>query len=210
MLFDSTLELGIKLPSPEGVKRVSVSFPSDADFSEWRRKKKIVQKDLGRRSFQIEASQPEQCDLDLLKKILVTEEGQPTPEIDEAEASYIVSKLAESEVPTKPEREGSTFRIPLRVMGKIDTVHVLRVPSMREMMKYDRERSAVKFGQYGQQEIRINFDAASKLYDELVKDKQGYAPASRVPVPHKAEAINVLLQEIRAEQEEDSSDDELG
>jgi hypothetical protein len=101
MLFDSTLELGIKLPSPEGVKRVSVSFPSDADFSEWRRKKKIVQKDLGRRSFQIEASQPEQCDLDLLKKILVTEEGQPTPEIDEAEASYIVSKLAESEVPDK-------------------------------------------------------------------------------------------------------------
>jgi hypothetical protein len=215
MLFDSRLELGIKLPSPDGVKRVFVSIPSDTNWETWRRKKRITQRDLGRRSFQIEASKPEPCDLDLFKKALVAEQEDgytlPADPADAAaDAAFVIGLLTTVEATGRPSREGSLFRIELKVMGRHSTVHVLRMPSMREMLEYERVRSSITFGQYGTQEIRVNYRAAAELYDKLVKREQleGYAEGSPIPVIHKAEAVNVLLQEIRAEQDEDGADDD--
>jgi hypothetical protein len=204
-MFDSRLELGIKLPSPEGVKKVSVAFPSATDWYEWRRKKRITQRDLGRRSSQIDPSKPEQADVDLFRKIVRTAEDASPVEVDESEAFFIVNKLAECEVTERPERDGNTFVLRLKIFGKLETIHRLRVPTMREMMDYERQRSAVTFGQYGTQEIRINFQASAELYDRLVKEVTGYEhpDPKDIPVPHKAQIVNELLQELRAEQEED-------
>jgi hypothetical protein len=211
MLFDSTRELGIALPSEEGTKRVSVSFPSDTDFCEWRRKKKIIQKDLGRRSYQIVPPEPEKIDLDLVTKILVKREDEVAPELDEADANYIINRLSQCEVSEQPEREGSAYVIKLKVLGQFRTVHVLRLPNMREWTSFDKLRSSIKFLPYGTQEIRMNYQVAGELYDKLKQRVDGYV-GDRVPVSHKYEAVNVLLQEFRAQQEEAPADedDELG
>jgi hypothetical protein len=199
-------EIALNLHSPDGPKKVLVRFPTDSEFIEWRRKKKIVQKDLGRRKFQIESSVPEACDLTLLSEIRLDKENGPS--LDEAEAYYAIGQLAEAEVKEQPQREGSAYVIRMKIMRKLTTKHTLRVPSVREMMDYERMRSSVVFGQYGQQEIRINFRASAELYDKLKLSTEGYA--NEIPVPHKAEAVNVLLQEIRGEQEEthESDDDQ--
>src|SRR3954470_2537607 len=134
-MFDSTLELGIKLPSPEGFKRVSVVFPSAADWQTWRRAKKIQQKDLGRRSFQIEPTKPEQSDMDLFKKIVREHDGDTSAEnIDMAEAAFIIGHISGCETTERPEREGSAFAIRMKVLNRFSVTHVLRVPTMKEMM----------------------------------------------------------------------------
>lgn len=201
------LELGIKVPGPEGVRKVFVSFPSDADVATWRRAKSIVQKDIGRRQSIIEATKPGKEDLDLYRKIRRTgEDSEELVELDESESNLLISKLLTCDVPEAPEREGSTFLIRMRVMDATDTVHVLKVPTVREMMDYERTRSSVIFGQYGRQEIRINYRAAGEFYDKLLSRVEGYED-NKVPVHHKAEALNELLQAIRAEQEEEPVND---
>jgi hypothetical protein len=207
MLFDTQAPISINLISPDGPKKVSVRYPTDDEFSDWRRKKKMQQKDLGRRSFQITPLTPEDCDLALANAIRLDKENGPP--IDKAEAYFIVNRLLETEVREQPEREGSQFTIKMVVMRRLPVTHTLRVPSVQEMMDYERGRSSVTFGQYGQQDIRINYRAAGKLYDSLKQATSGYT--NGVPIPHKAEAINVLLQEIRAEQEDTPlEDDETG
>lgn len=201
-MFDSKAEIGLTIQG-EQPKKVIVRLPTDSEFIGWRRKKKVVQKDLGRRKFQMEQSKPEPCDMALVNAIRIDKDG---PAIDDSEAVHIIGRLTECEVPNRPDREGSAYVIKMKVMRKLATSHTLRIPSVKEQMDYERMRSSVIFGQYGQ-EIRMNFQAAADLYDKLKVAVDGYK--SDVPVFHKAEAVNVLLQELRDEQEETpDSDDE--
>src|SRR4051812_47157216 len=146
-MFDSKAEIGLTIQG-EQPKKVVVTFPTDDQFIAWRRKKKVVQKDLGRRSFQIEMSKPEACDLALVNAIRIDKEG---PTIDDAEAVHIINRLSACEVPTRPDREGSAYVIAMKVMGRVNTSHTLRIPSVKEQMNYERMRSSVVFGQYGQE-----------------------------------------------------------
>lgn len=205
-MFDSKSEIGLTLPSPDGLKKITVRYPTDAELMQWRRQKKIVQKDLGRRAFQIQASAPQECDLALVSKMRFDRETGPP--IDEAEAFYVLSQLTEADVATRPDREGSSYVIDMKIMRKLNVKHTLRIPSVKEMMDYERMRSSVTFGAYGHQEIKINFQAAADLYDKLKLSTEGYV--KDIPVVHKAEAINVLLAEIRAEQEPEPEPDEEG
>lgn len=202
-MFDMKAEIGLTLQSEEGPKKIVVRYPSDEQFMDWRRKKKVVQKDLGRRSFKIDPAKPEPADLALLNAIRVDKDG---PSIDEAEAYHIIGQLSECEVLSRPDREGASYIVKMKIMRKLMTAHTLRIPSVKERMDYQRDRSSVIFGQYGQQEIRINLRAAGDLYDKLKVAVTGYQGA--IPVAHKAEIVNVLLQEIDAEQEEVHEDDD--
>ncbi len=202
-MFDVKDEISIPIQSPDGTKKIVVRFPTDGEFIDWRRKKKILQRDLGRRKSTIDPSRPEASDLELLKKIRIDKDG---PAVDEAEALFVIGRLAECEVDQQPERDGSAYSITMKIMGKLSATHTLRIPSVKEMMDYERQRSSVTFAAYGQNEIKINFRAAGELYDKLKVSVEGYA--GDVPVPHKAEAVNVLLQEIRSEQDETPEADE--
>jgi hypothetical protein len=196
-MFDRKQEIALKIPSEEGVKEVAVRYPTDDEIIDWRRKKKVVQRGLGRGLFQMEQSKPEQIDVKLAASIRVDEGG---PDIDDAESVFIINKLLECEVTERPEREGSALRITMKVLGKLKTVHTLRKPSVKEMLEYQRFRSQVTFGNYNVQEIRINLSAGGDLYDKLKIKVEGYA-GNDVPVPHKAEAVNVLIQEVQGEEE---------
>lgn len=184
-----------------GLKSIVVNYPSDVLITEWRRKKKVQQKSLGRGYSEFESSKPEKIDLDTISAVRIDKEDGP--EIDEAEAVYVLGLLTECEASDRPERDGNRYRVALKVMRGIDTVHVLRVPTMKQIMDYERQRSSVRTGPYGQQEIRINYRAAADLYDAIVDKAEttGYV-GGIVPIVHKAEAVNTLLQEIRSAHEE--------
>ena len=208
-MFDTKAEIRISLPSPEGRKTVVIRYFSDNEFFDWRRQKKVVQQDLGRGESELAPVTPGDCDLALFNAIRMDKEDGPP--VDEAEALYVLTLLSSAEVSERPEKEGSLYVIRMKVMRKYATSHTLRTPSVRQMMDYERQRSSLRFLKYGAQEIRINYRGAVDLYDSLAQSSEGYA-GSVVPVCHKAEAINVLLQEIRAEHEEapDGDDDEEG
>lgn len=205
MPFDTSSEIGIKIPAPEGVKHVVVGWPSDNQWAEWRRRKKINQTDLGRRKYTMDPSKAEPADQELFDAIRKKPEDVAPCDVDVYEAAYVIGRLSECDVNEQPEREGSHFILKLKIMNRLDASHRVRVPSMREMMEYERQRSAVVFAAYNTQEIRINLRAAAKLYDEIHQSHEGYT--NGVPIIHKAEIVNILLQEIRNEQEEA---DELG
>lgn len=200
MPFDTKQEIAVKVQAPEGIKTVLVSMPTDSQWADWRRKKKIHQTDLGRRNYTIDPSKADAVDLQLFQAIRRTAEDVAPCDIDVYEAAYILGKLSECDIPERPERDGSHFTLKLKVMGRILTEHRLRVPTMKEMMEYERQRSSVVFGAYNTQEIRINLRAAGKLYDDVHQSHEGYV--NDVPIIHKAEVVNALLQEIRSEQEE--------
>jgi hypothetical protein len=203
-MFDRKQEIALKIPSEEGVKEIIVRYPTDDQIIDWRRKKKVVQRGLGRGLFQMEQSKPEQIDVKLAAAIRVDENG---PDIDDAESVYIINKLLECEVTEQPEREGSALRIAMNVLGKLKTAHTLRKPSVKEMLEYQRLRSQVTFGNYNRQEIRINLSAGGDLYDKLKIKVEGYA-GNDVPVSHKSEAVNVLIQEVQGEDEDVLDPDE--
>jgi hypothetical protein len=199
-MFDVSKHFPVKLITPEGTKTVVVSMPSDQQWSDWRRKKKVKQTDLGRRKSTMEMSKGEQIDLDLVNAIRQEQEGVDPFDIDMEEAARVLNTLSICEVSEQPERDGSVFVINLKVMRRFDTVHRVRVPSVKDSQNYQRQRSSVVFGAYNTSEFRINLDASKKLYDAIVERSEGYVGA--IPVIHKAEVVNVLLQEIEALQEE--------
>jgi len=202
-MFDSKGEFAIPIQG-EPPKKVVVRFPTDSEFTAWRRKKKVLQRGLGRDKFQLEASKPEACDLELVTRLFVDKESAPT--LDEFEANHVLNRLTECEVPESPDREGSAFVLNMKVMRKLRTTHKLRVPSVKEQMEYERMRSSVIFGKHNQQEIKVNFQASGELYDKLKVEATGYA--NDIPICHKAEAINVLLQSLAVQDEEAPDEDD--
>ena len=201
-MFDMKAEISIPIRSAEGIRQVIVRYPTDSEFLEWRRKKKILQNDLGRDSYEIVPSKPEACDLALVKLI----QSDEAPITEEAEAYYILDRLFKTDISSRPEREGSGYTIRMKVMQKVKTSHTLRLPSVKETMDYERQRPPLTLKKFGQQEIRLNYSAAGELYDKLKQFSEGYQ--GDTPVLHKQEVINVLLQQIRSDEEPGDSDDQ--
>lgn len=203
-MFDMKADIGLKIVSDDGdIKKIIVRFPDDNEFIEWRRRKKILQKDLGRRNFEMQNATPSDYDLELATKLRRDEDG---PEINNADALHVMNSLANCEVENRPEREGKTFVIEMTVRNKTLTTHTLRIPSTQDMMHHDGMRSSVIHGAYGFQEIRLNYQSSAELYDKLKVSASGYA--NDIPVVHKAEIINVLLQEVKALLSDDSESDD--
>lgn len=191
-MFDSKAEINLKVHTAHGgSKRLLVRYPTDDEWITWRRKKKIVQRALGR-GFDVEPATPEPADLDLLNAIKLDE-----TQVSRTDAFRIVNRLARFEVIVAPTLIGAAYKIEAKIMDQLLTAHVLRVPSVQELAEYHRNYMSVVFGQYGLQTITIDFTAGEALYNRLVQRTEGYVHT--VPVPHKAEVINVLAQLIRRE-----------
>jgi hypothetical protein len=202
-MFDTEAEIGVTIPG-DPPKKVVIRFPTDDEFSIWRRKKKINQRDMGRGKYKLDNMKAEACDLALFKAIRVDKDSDV--ELDEAEALHVINRLAKCEVTGPPTRSTGGMRIELRIMKRLLVAHVMRVPSVKQMMDYEALRSEVTFGQYNSQEIRLNYTSAGDLYDKLKLSTEGYKGA--VPAPHKMEVINILIQETRAEYDDPAIDDE--
>jgi len=77
-VFDATRPVAMQLRTPAGVKTVRVRFPSDEDWTERQRRRKVLIKNLGRGISETTVPSSEEVDAALLAKIRV-EDG---PEVD--------------------------------------------------------------------------------------------------------------------------------
>jgi len=194
-MFDASKQFVIKILSG-GEKQCTVRFPTDAEWGERAAKQRLVRRLLGRSKSQYEAVNSEAADAELFARIRLDEDGAP---FDEAEAAKVVARL-ERVSAVAAERAGNTYRIELAVPGG-RAVHVLRIPSQKDVLEYSRTSIHVTDARR-QQEIRVSLEPAGRLYDKLVESTEGYAGAA--PIIHKSAAISELLAEIDSEAEDDA------
>jgi len=193
-MFDSNRQIEIQLRSAEGTRTVKVRFPTDEEWIDRQRRRKIVIKQLGRGVSETTVANAEEADAALLAKIRV-DEG---PEIDPYEASRIIEQLGLAEVDDVV-AEGAEFRVVLRVPGGT-TAHLLRMPSAKDVIEYRRGFARILDLPFNRQELTVNLAAAGALYQKLVQTTEGCTGA--VPIIHQAVAVKAAIDALEAGFEE--------
>jgi len=189
-MFDASKPITIKLNTPEGVKPVRVRFPTDDEWIERQKRRKIIIKQLGRGVSETTIPDSAEADAALLAKIRLAEED--APEVDAFEASRIIEQLSQADVDDVAQ-VGDGFRVTMRVLG--GTVnHVLRIPSAKDVFEYRRGFARVLDLPYNRQELIINLAPAAALYKKLVESTDGYA--DDVPIVHQAAAVKAAVDAL--------------
>ncbi len=191
-MFDSNREY--EMQSLDGSKKVAVRFPSDEELVQRTAKSKTLVRSIGRGKTITESLGNEKNDLDLYEKIRL----DGSADLDEFEATRVVNRLVRAEV-TDSQREGAQFSVTLDVPGG-QTVHVVRMPSAKQVIQYRRAAVHVIDGRRGAQEIRLNLQAAGELYDTLFVSSEGYTDAT--PITHKQAAIGEIMSVLDAEEDD--------
>ncbi len=197
-MFDVKQPITIHLLTPEGVKPVRVRFPSDDEWIERQKKRKVIVKQLGRGVSETTIPDSAEADAALLAKIRLAEED--APEVDAFEASRIIEQLSHADVDDVAQA-GDGFRVTLRVLGGTAS-HVLRMPSAKDVFEYRRSFARVLDLPYNRQELIINLAPAAALYKKLVESTEGYA--GEVPVIHQAVAVKAAIDALDGAFEESS------
>ena len=191
-MFDSGITIALHLRTPAGVKNVRVRFPSDEEWTERQRRRKIIIKQLGRGISETIIGNAEEADAVLLAKIRVPEEN--APEVDAFESNRIIEQLSQVEVDDVVQ-VGDSFRVTLRVLGGT-VVHLLKMPSAKDVTEYRRGFARVLDLPYNRQELTINLAAGGALYKKLIASTEGYA--GEPPIIHQAGAVKAAIDALDA------------
>jgi len=192
VVFDATRPVAMQLRTPSGVKTVRVRFPSDEEWTERQRRRKITIKQLGRGVSETIIGHAEDADAELLDRIRVSEEG--APEVDPFEANRIIEQLSQAEVDDVVQA-GDSFRVTLRVLGGSVT-HLLKMPSAKDVFEYRRGFARVLDLPHNRQELTIHLAAAGALYKRLITATEGYA--NEAPIIHQAVAVKAAIDALDA------------
>jgi len=191
-MFDATKPITMNLRTPEGVKTVRLRFPTDEEWTERQRRRKVIIKQLGRGISETVVPNSEDVDAALLAKIRAEE--QDAVEVDPFEASRIVEQLSQAEVDDVIQT-GDAFRITLRVLGGA-VAHVLAMPSAKDVFEYRRAFARILDLPFNKQELTINLAAAGTLYKKLARSAEGYA--GEAPIIHQAVAVKAAIDALDA------------
>ena len=191
-VFDAARPIALQLRTSAGVKTVRVRFPSDEEWTERQRRRKVIIKQLGRGVSETIIGNGEEADGALLAKIRVPEEN--APEVDAFEASRIIEQLSQAEVDDVVQA-GDAFRVTLRVLGGTVT-HLLKMASAKDVTEYRRGFARVLDLPYNRQELTINLAAAGALYKKLITTTEGYA--GDAPIMHQAVAVKAAIDALDA------------
>lgn len=197
-VFDAAVPVAIQLRTPDGVKTVRVRFPSDDQWVERQRRRKVIIKNLGRGVSETTIPDAEDVDAALLANVRIEGEDAPA-EVDAFEAVKCIEQLSQCEVDDVVQA-GDAFRVTTRVLGAT-TVHLLRMPSQKDVFEYRRSFARVLDLPFNKQELRINLRAAGDLYKKLIQAAELYA--GEVPVIHQAVAVKAAIDALDAAFQED-------
>ena len=189
-MFDAKQPITINLRAPDGVKRIRVRFPTDEEWIERQRKRKVIVKQLGRGVSETTIPDSADADAALLAKIRAPEEN--APEVDAFEASRIIEQLSQADVDDVVQ-VGDAFRVTLRVPGGT-VAHVLKMPSAKDVFEYRRSFARVLDLPYNRQELIINLAPAGELFKKLLESSEGYA--GDVPIIHQAVAVKAAIDAL--------------
>ena len=194
-VFDAARPVAVQLRGPDGVKTVRVRFPSDDEWAERQRRRKVIVKNLGRGVSETLIPNGEDIDAALLAKIRTEEE----PALDAFEAQKVIEQLATCDVDDVV-LAGDEFRVTLRVLGGT-VAHLLTMPSAKDVNQYRRGFARVLDLPYNRQEITVNVRAAGELYKKLIESSEGYA--GEVPLIHQAVAVKAAIDALDTSFQED-------
>ncbi len=194
-VFDATRPVAIQLRGPDGLKTVRVRFPSDDEWAERQRRRKVIVKQLGRQISETTIPNGEDIDAALLAKVRTEE----TPEVDAFEAQKVIEQLATCDVDDVV-LVGDAFRVVLRVLGGVVT-HLLKMPSAKDVITYRRGFARLLDLPYGRQELTVNVRPAGDLYKKLIEATEGYA--GEVPIIHQAVAVKAAIDALDGAFQED-------
>jgi hypothetical protein len=188
-MFDAARPITLKLQTPDGPKAVTVRFPTDEEWTERQRARKIVTKSLGRGMSKSDVPGHEEVDEAFVRKVKT--DG---PEIDCYEAMTIVGVLSRCDV-TDVEREDGGYRVRMTVPGGEVSV-LLRIPTAREIYAFRREYVSAVELPHGKSSTSVNLEAAARLFDSLAGESTGYA--GPVPIIHKEAALVAMIAEFES------------
>lgn len=194
-VFDAARPVAINLRGPDGLKTVRVRFPTDDEWVERQRRRKVIVKSLGRGISETVIPNGEDVDAALLAKIRTEEE----PQVDAFEAQKVIEQLSTCDVDDVV-LAGDAFRVTLRVLSGTVT-HLLKMPSAKDVNAYRRGFARVLDLPFNRQELTINIRAAADLWKKLVEATEGYA--GDVPIIHQAVAVKAAIDALDASFEED-------
>jgi hypothetical protein len=180
-----------------GKKTCQMRWPTDEEWAERARSRKVLRRTGTRGRVTIETPDAETIDAAFFEKIRMPEEGGP--EFDAAEAAKAVAGLERSEV-IESSLDGAEIRCVLDVPGA-ETTHVLRIPSQRQIL--DLGRKSVKISDAGRKGvfITVTLEESGALYDSLLVRTEGYE-GDVVPIIHKDAVVQstlLLIQELEGE-----------
>lgn len=190
--FDASRPVTVNLRTPDGVKTIRVRFPTDEEWIERQRKRKVIVKQLGRGVSETTIPDSQDVDGALLAKIRLGEDDGPV--VDPFEASRVIEQLSQAEVDDVASI-GDGFRVTLRVLGGTVS-HELRMPSAKDVFEYRRGFARVLDLPYNRQELVINLAPAATLFKKLIQSSEGYA--GEVPIIHQAVAVKASIDALDA------------
>jgi hypothetical protein len=188
-VFDANQPITITLRGPAGLKSIRVRFPTDEEWIERQRRRKIIIKQLGRGMSETIVPDSSEADADLLARIRLDDGGA---EVDQFESSRLIEQLSQVEVDDVVQ-EGGSFRISLRIPGGTASV-ILRMPTAKDVFTYRRNFARVVDLPYGRQELTINLAPAGDLFRTLCEQVDGYNGA--VPIIHQAVAVKAAIDAL--------------
>lgn len=189
--FDTGRPISIRLRSAQGEKLVTVRFPTDAEWMERQRHRKVIIKQLGRGMSETTIQSSEEFDGSLVAKLRTEADGT---EIDPFEATYILNELSQADV-DDVSQEGSAFRVTIRVPG-VMVEHLVAMPTARDVTQYRRGAARVIDLPYNRQRIDVNLTAAAELYARIKQETKGYAAS--VPIIHQAVVISAVVEALES------------
>lgn len=185
---------GITIRVPNPPKTAQLRLPTNEEMLERLDQQRSIRRTIGRRKSQTEFVPNLKADLDLFNRIRLDKDGA---EFDEFEAGNAISKLSFCEV-TDCQRAGDEYRVILRTPFG-DTVHMVKIPTQRDITVYRRTVVSSTDLPHGQEELRYRIEPAVDLYDSVVTKIEGYAASIKpadVPPHHKSAVVVELVQAI--------------
>jgi hypothetical protein len=179
----------IDLRTSSGKAEITVRWPSDAEWGAHRKRRRILQRQLGRGATETEIDTGE-ADAKLYEAIKMN----GAPPLSVAEASRIVDAISACDVlGVDLHAEDADVQL-LILTGEVK--HTVKIPTMDQVRTLQRSTRLITLP-YNRQEIRTNLESSASLWDQCAGRAEGYSGA--VPALHKDVAIRAVIAAIEQE-----------
>jgi hypothetical protein len=188
-MFNTSTTITIGLRTASGKTDIEVRWPSDEEWAAHRKRRKILQRQLGRGATETDVDTSD-GDQKLYEAIKLN----GSPPLSVAEAGKIVETIGYCEV-LDVRLHAEDAEVDLQtLMGP--TRHTVRIPTMDQIRTLQRSSHIVTLP-YNLQEIRTNLESPAWLWNECRGSAEGYE--GPVPAVHKDVAIRAVISAMERE-----------
>ncbi|HXP88829.1 MAG TPA: hypothetical protein VN841_29175 [Bryobacteraceae bacterium] len=178
MLYGEMPEGGFRFTVANPKKEAFLRLPKSDEIAAHMDAQKTIRRMIGRRQSQTETLPNAKADLDLFAQLRLSGD-----DFDEFEARNAIQKLTSSEV-VDCERSSDGYTVTLKTPFG-ESVHVLGIPTARQLADYKRTVVKSRELPHNQEELRYRTQSTMDLYDAAVQSSSGYADGTEVPAHHK-------------------------